>query len=97
MEKAECKKLGGEYDDLTKSCGLPVGKMLLVLGISIILLTIGMFVIGGLTLYTATAVFNLWTFTWTGAFLIGALVVMYVWIYVKAKKMANEQSKKLTK
>ena len=86
--RAECKKLGGTYDSEREVCMLPSGKLLLGLGIVIILLIAGMFIVGGITVYTAS-LFNLTTFTWVGAFMVGLLAFMWVWIYVKAKRMSR--------
>jgi len=85
----DCKKLGGKYDHEREICVLPTGRMLTIIGASTIALIIAMAIIGGITLYTASTVFNLVAFTWTGAFLIGLLVILWVWIYIKAKRMAK--------
>ena len=88
----DCKKLGGKYDSEKKVCILPTGKTLLVLGIFILFLIAGMLIVGGVTLYTASTVFDLGTFTWIGSLFVGLLVFMWVWIYIKAKSIAKKMS-----
>ena len=89
--KAEdCKKLGGKYDSKKEVCILPTGRTLLVLGMMILFLLAGMMIVGGITLYTASEVFNLTTFTWVGSFFVGLLVFVWIWVFIKTATMTTK-------
>ena len=77
----ECKKLGGRYNRETGVCEVSNSQFLwlwLLIGVVFLL---GVVFVGGITLYTTSAVFNVGTFTWTGAVLVGVMIMMLAFLF----------------